>query len=60
LRLKRIIQDEQVARIKENLDNAGDVETGAIKELSLLGAAYEAHSQDSTGEIDTATPPYSI
>jgi small subunit ribosomal protein S1 len=60
LRLKKIVQDEQVTRKNENHDNAENVETGAIKELSLLGAAYEAHSQDSTGEMDTAMPPYSI
>ena len=46
LRLKKIVQDEQVTRINENHDNADDVETGSIKELSLLGAAYEVKTQD--------------
>jgi small subunit ribosomal protein S1 len=48
LRLKKVMHDEQVTPIQENHDSAEDVETGAIKELSLLGSAYEAHSQDLT------------
>jgi small subunit ribosomal protein S1 len=48
LRLKKIVQDEQVTRITEDHENAEDAETGAIKELSLLGSAYEAHAQDLT------------
>ena len=48
LRLKKVMHDEQVAPIQENHDNDEDVETGAIKELSLLGSVYETHSQDLT------------
>ena len=48
LRLKKIMHDEQVAPIQENPDNDEDVETGANKELSLIGSVYETHSQDLT------------
>jgi small subunit ribosomal protein S1 len=50
LRLKEILQDEQAARTKEDHDNAEDVEAGVIKDLSLIGTSYEAHSHDSFGE----------
>ncbi len=52
LRLKKVMHDEQVNPIKENHDNSEDVDIGTIKNLSLLGAAYEAHSQDLDGEVD--------
>jgi small subunit ribosomal protein S1 len=60
LKLKEVMHDEQVAHKKEDHDNLEDVETGVIKDLSLLGTAYEAHPQDSTGEMDAAEPPYSL
>jgi small subunit ribosomal protein S1 len=53
LRLKEVMHDEQGAPIQETHDNAEDVESGTIKELSLLGTVYEAHSQDLAGETDT-------
>ena len=60
LRLKKVIHDEQVTCIKENPGNAEDVEGDVIKDLSLLGAAYDSHSQDLTSEMDVAEPPGSI
>ncbi len=60
LRLKKVMQDEQVAPIQKNNYDAEDVETGSIKELSLLGSAYEANSQDLAGEVDAAGPPSGI
>jgi hypothetical protein len=53
LRLKEVMHDEQVTPTEENHDNAEGVEADAIKEFSLLGTVYEAHSQDLAGEVET-------
>lgn len=49
LRLMKVLHDDQVTRKKEHHDDTEDDEPGAIKELALLGSAYEAHSQEWSG-----------
>jgi hypothetical protein len=43
------LHDDQVSQKKEHHDDTEDDEPGAIKELALLGSAYEAHSQEWSG-----------
>lgn len=54
LKLKKIMYDEQdTPPMEENHDNTEGVEADPIKEFSLLGTVYEAHSQDLAGEVET-------
>jgi small subunit ribosomal protein S1 len=57
LRLKKVLRDEEAASTTEDLHNVEGVGTDVIKELSLLGAAYENHSQDLADETDRADQP---